>query len=334
MEWMWWTTRWVPSRDQPSVTPCRSREVHSEVHCVRREEKRSRVSQNKTFAEEREGDYLWAPKGNKDGHTYHHWAAMEQVRAGDVILSFVSQAIAAVSVAKGSAYASDRPFTSKEGAVWEKEGWRVDAEYENLTPPIPIPPIASELRKLLPPKYSPLTREGTGVQGYLFQLPDAAANLILGKAGTPDATKDPIGEAISRLPLDETTRKALIESRVGQGRFRQDLLTLWGDRCAVTGLAVKALLKASHMKPWRASNNAERLDAYNGLLLAPSYDCAFDAGLISFSENGQLQISPRLDGAAIAALGLNPAAALRVVKEAHRPYLAYHRQKVFSSGTE
>ena len=95
------------------------------------------VSQNKTFAEESDGDYLWAPQRNKDGRTRHHWAAMEQVRAGDVILSFVNQTIAAVSVAKGSAYASDRPFTSKEGAVWEKKGWRVDAEYENLTPPIP-----------------------------------------------------------------------------------------------------------------------------------------------------------------------------------------------------
>jgi 5-methylcytosine-specific restriction protein A len=124
----------------------------------------------------------------------------------------------------------------------------------------------------------------------------------------------------------------LIDSRIGQGRFRQDLLTLWGEKCAVTGLAVKALLKASHMKPWRASNNAERLDAHNGLLLAPSYDCAFDAGLISFTEGGQLLISPELDKAAVAALGLNAAAVLRVVKEPHLPYLDYHRREVFRSG--
>jgi hypothetical protein len=156
------------------------------------------VSQNKTFDEEREGDYLWAPQRNKDGRSQHHWLAMEQVRAGDVILSFVNQAIAAVSVAKGGAYASDRPFSSKEGAVWEKDGWRVDAKYELLKPPIPIPPIASELRKLLPSKYSPLTREGTGVQGYLFRLPDAAANLILAKAGTSEAAAtNLIGDAIS-----------------------------------------------------------------------------------------------------------------------------------------
>lgn len=88
------------------------------------------------------------------------------------------------------------------------------------------------------------------------------------------------------------------------------------------------------MKPWRASNNAERLDAYNGLLLAPSYDAAFDAGLISFDDSGHLLISPTLDNHAIAALSLEPGATLRALKEAHRPYLTYHRQEVSRAGVE
>jgi HNH endonuclease len=63
--------------------------------------------------------------------------------------------------------------------------------------------------------------------------------------------------------------KALVESRLGQGRFRQDLLSLWSRQCAVTGLGVAELLRASHIKPWRSSDNVERLDQYNGVLLAP-----------------------------------------------------------------
>ena len=108
------------------------------------------VTQNKTFREESEGGYLWAPKRDKAGSTPHHWASMSEVRSGDVILSFVDQTIAAISVAKGSAYTSERPFTSKEGELWEKDGLRIDAEYELLENPIATPPIADILRPLLP----------------------------------------------------------------------------------------------------------------------------------------------------------------------------------------
>ena len=57
-----------------------------------------------------------------------------------------------------------------------------------------------------------------------------------------------------------TERDALIRSRIGQGRFRYDLLEMWEGRCCITGLDIDALLRASHIKPWRDSNNAERLD--------------------------------------------------------------------------
>jgi putative restriction endonuclease len=104
---------------------------------------------------------------------------------------------------------------------------------------------------------------------------------------------------------------------------------MWGRRCAVSGLGVTVLLRASHIKPWRAGNNFERLDAYNGLLLSPSYDAAFDAGLISFDDSGSLLISPDLNRTAVEVLGINPAAKLRTVKDEHRIYLGYHRQAVF-----
>jgi predicted restriction endonuclease len=202
-----------------------------------------------------------------------------------------------------------------------------------MNPPVPIPAIADQLLKLLPFKYSPLTRHGTGAQGYLFHLPAAAADLILGRAtASAQPQVDPIVNAINRLPLDQTTRRALVESRVGQGRFRQDLLALWDGRCAVTALSVKALLRASHIKPWRAGNNAERLDVYNGLLLAPSYDAAFDSGLIPFDDSGRLLVSPALESTAFHALGLDPKAVLRFQKDAHQVYLKYHREEVFETG--
>lgn len=69
------------------------------------------------------------------------------------------------------------------------------------------------------------------------------------------------------LGLPKTYKDALVKSRIGQGKFREDLIDYWAGKCAVTGLKMVQLLKASHIKPWRISNNYERLDKFNGSAL-------------------------------------------------------------------
>jgi hypothetical protein len=100
-------------------------------------------------------------------------------------------------------------------------------------------------------------------------------------------------------------------SRVGQGRFREDAMGLWGGRCAVTGLDIPPLQDASHIKPWRDSDYRERLDPYNGLLPSPAYDAAYDAGLITLAQGGQLIISARLTRSQIERLDLDPSVQVR-----------------------
>ena len=74
----------------------------------------------------------------------------------------------------------------------------------------------------------------------------------------------------------------------------------------------------------------QRLDVFNGLLLAPHLDALFDGGWIAFEAGGRLCISPRLDGAARVLLGLDPGGQrLRWVEAEHEVYLAYHRQVVW-----
>jgi hypothetical protein len=46
---------------------------------------------------------------------------MKAIQGGDVVLSFVGQAIVAISIAKGTAYPSERPFTTNAGAAWAKK---------------------------------------------------------------------------------------------------------------------------------------------------------------------------------------------------------------------
>ncbi|MGY0194573.1 HNH endonuclease [Leptothrix sp. BB-4] len=127
--------------------------------------------------------------------------------------------------------------------------------------------------------------------------------------------------------LTATERAALILARIGQGRYRADLLDIWDGRCALTGCAVPAALIASHAKAWRDCSHAERLDPHNGLLLAASVDRLFDAGLIGFDDRGRLLMNPSLSAGDLATIGVAPGARLRQVHPALKPYLRHHREQ-------
>ena len=87
-----------------------------------------------------------------------------------------------------------------------------------------------------------------------------------------------------RSQIDETQKSTLINARVGQGQFRKKLIDYWNG-CAVTGFTDTRFLVASHIKPWRSSSDRDRLNEFNGLLLLPNLDKAFDLGFISFNFN-------------------------------------------------
>ncbi|WP_348765580.1 HNH endonuclease signature motif containing protein [uncultured Salinisphaera sp.] len=141
---------------------------------------------------------------------------------------------------------------------------------------------------------------------------------------------DEIDEQLKDLPSDSTTRKALIDARLDQGKFRKSLIDYWSS-CAVTGANNLAMLRASHAKPWKVSTNEERLDVYNGLLLTANLDAAFDAGLITFEESGAIRISRQFADAA--AFGIRSDMRLRRLEPAHARYLEHHRERVFESKT-
>jgi hypothetical protein len=128
--------------------------------------------------------------------------------------------------------------------------------------------------------------------------------------------------------LDATTRKQIVDSRLGQGWFRAELVAYW-KACAVTGCALPDVLRASHIKPWRVSNNAERLDPFNGLLLVPNLDCLFDRGLITFADDGRMLVASVLGEEARKLLGISDDMRLNRIDPRHRDYLAFHRTSVF-----
>lgn len=89
-------------------------------------------------------------------------------------------------------------------------------------------------------------------------------------------------------------------SRIGQGKFRKNTIATWGgeERCAVTGVAIREVLTASHIIPW-SKDVVQRKRGCNGILLTAHLDRLFDRHLIGFGVSPEvnvfsLVVSPRL----------------------------------------
>ncbi|MDE0498879.1 MAG: HNH endonuclease [Acidimicrobiaceae bacterium] len=189
------------------------------------------------------------------------------------------------------------------------------------------------------------------------QMPDilerdtADITELLGQNGLPPR---PLTEAVEvlaarlrakQLTVDDgqTFRIAEQQIRLGQHRFAREVLSNYRHQCAFCEFAPrslprKRLLIASHIKPWAACSDPERLDASNGIAACPTHDAAFDAGLITV--NGGLRVHQ--------ALGLqrsrkvdpgvehNFGPALRNTLRAPghdppaAPYLRWHQQHVYA----
>lgn len=138
---------------------------------------------------------------------------------------------------------------------------------------------------------------------------------------------------VATLP-NTTEAERLVIQRVGQNLFRDALLDIWEARCAVTGLGVPALLRASHIKPWaQCETDTERLDVFNGFLLAPHLDAAFDCGFITVSDDGAIVVSESLAADDRVLLGIDRPLRVHGLTDSHRSYLSWHRKHVFDART-
>lgn len=127
---------------------------------------------------------------------------------------------------------------------------------------------------------------------------------------------------------NDKSKRIEIEARIGHGKYREDLIKLWG-KCSVSEYDKVDLLIASHIKPWKFSNNQEKTDPYNGFLLIPNIDKLFDRGYISFDENGKVILSEMLSIREYEELGISVSSKLSNVMEENKKYLEFHRENIF-----
>jgi hypothetical protein len=128
------------------------------------------------------------------------------------------------------------------------------------------------------------------------------------------------------LNAPRTEQEALRKSRLGQGRFREQLIGL-RKVCYVTGIKDAKFLRASHIKPWSESNNEERLDPHNGLLLCPNYDHLFDNYFISFDDSGHILVSKDIPGEIIKAFAIDTNFQGSDLGPKTKVYLSHHRER-------
>jgi hypothetical protein len=132
-----------------------------------------------------------------------------------------------------------------------------------------------------------------------------------------------VEEVRATYQLSETEKEAIIKSRRGQGVFRENSLRLW-KTCSVTGFTKSDILIASHIKPWKVSANAERIDHFNSLLVVPTLDKLFDKGYIGFEPSGRILISDKITKLDLGRIGVDASLRLRQIPENTKRYLEYH----------
>jgi hypothetical protein len=324
------------------------------------------VNHKQTWRQEIEGQYLWSPKANSNGTRNEFYNNMRRASPGDLVLSYADAQIGHVGRVAEFGFAAPKPEEfGIIGANWSRNGWLLPVYWTKLAPPVRPKDLLDWLRPLLPDRYSPFNPDtGRGNQGaYLAEVSEPLFDAIVSNAAFDGAhlttggsnslsyeraveiVEDAIESRIKAdLTLDDTVKKSLIDARRGQGVFRSNLEKL-ESACRLTGITNPSLLRASHMKPWRACETAqERLDGMNGLLLTPDADHLFDRGFISFLDEGEVLVSSRVDREDLRRLGFD-----QLVFEAtglmeapanwrtnsfrpgQRPYLDYHRREVFLS---
>ena len=127
------------------------------------------------------------------------------------------------------------------------------------------------------------------------RIVDEIESLLEQKMNRADTAAEPMrkGEYSSDASERETSKLALVKQRRHQNFFRRVVLGSYELKCCVTSNPVPELLRASHIVPWSQSPK-QRLNPKNGLCLSATLDAAFDKGLITFSEDYSLVLSPRL----------------------------------------
>jgi len=301
------------------------------------------VNHKQTHLQEIEGGYIWSPKYNRNGSRNQTYINLTKTTPGDIVYSYADGHIKAIGVVEKHCSGMPKPTEfGRTGDYWSDDGWLVSLNWEKLQSPFRPKNHLDILGPLLPEKHSPIQKNGNGNQGCylasidselhdaLFKITESSGNTIFLKDSEENRLREEELEEsnISESSIQETEKVQLIKSRRGQGLFKQRLCEIEGG-CRVTGMADQRFLIASHIKPWCKSDNNEKLDGNNGLLLAPHIDKLFDNGWISFTDTGDLLVLDMSIEDVVVFWGIKPNLNVGSFNPKQKVFLDFHRREIF-----
>jgi putative restriction endonuclease len=130
---------------------------------------------------------------------------MREVAPGDLIFSFMDTRILAVGIAQSYCWESPKPQEfGTAGQNWENIGWKVTVQFTELENKVRPKDHIGILRPLLPERYSPLQRNGNGLQSvYLTELPTSLAQALIGLIGREVSALAVAARDVKPIPADD-----------------------------------------------------------------------------------------------------------------------------------
>lgn len=124
-----------------------------------------------------------------------------------------------------------------------------------------------------------------------------------------------------------------VKQRVGQSTFRKKLISQFDNcKCRLEHCKINKIefLRASHILEWSNSDETQKTDPNNGLLLCPVHDFLFDAHLITFDNDGKIIISRNVQREFYSEFNIDESNKITVLEE-NKQYLEEHRNKFYKN---
>lgn len=306
------------------------------------------VNQGRTHQHEIPGGYMWSPKLDKLNRHRVAYDSMLLAEPGDCVFSYFRGSIKAVGVVMNQARSCPRPDFEFANQFWNEDGWLVDVEFQELIDAFDPKSMLSEYQLIGPDLYGPINKQGRVNMEYLYSIPENLGSLYksacrvdlkeiaaVGLAerdleASDDVVDDEDTRLRTRTDIGPTEIRALSLARRGQGFFKKEVAHIERS-CRLTGITEQRHLRASHIKPWSQSNDSERLDGANGLLLSPHVDHLFDRGYLSFKKNGVILKSSILKPEIAERWQLDLEINVGEFTRRQEGFLEYHRDSIFKN---
>jgi putative restriction endonuclease len=287
-------------------------------------------------AEIRDG-YLWGRRKPSGSSRSTSPQPLTRIVPGDIVFAQADEAIVASGVALERARGAPDPNLA------DGYGWLVPVRFVRLNEPLRLKDHLPQIKRLRSPRQSPLRATGNARTAALLELSQSDAQLL--RRSLSGQVEDlelrvgvETGGRLAELAIEEQIwqrtdigpcdKRDLSAARLGAGVFRENVERI-ETGCRVSGILDRRYLRVAHIKPWKESDDSEKVDGHNGLLLSPHIVHLFDRGHIAFADDGTLIISRHLNPYVRKAWGLEHPVASRAFRPEQRAYLNFHRTHVF-----